>query len=97
MSQDVLLKEVSIFADRYGLVDELPTLQKGAILAQGETDFQDVLDLTKEEVEILEAEVTNKWRQPWSLYFTICVCSLGAIVQGMCVTYPHRSLADVWH
>lgn len=38
--------------------------------------------LNDAEVEALRDEVLHKWRQPFALYATIVICSIGAAVQG---------------
>jgi hypothetical protein len=43
-----------------------------------------VLSLAEENA--IELESTRKWRQSKMLYFTILVCSLGAVEQGMAQT-----------
>lgn len=82
---DTLLKNVVDFAHEKGLVEELPLLQKGALVAQDPTNYEDIhgqhaLDDT--EVEVLRNEVLHKWRHPLALYVTIFTCSIGAAVQG---------------
>ncbi|KAG0653077.1 Polyol transporter [Hyphodiscus hymeniophilus] len=83
--RDTLLKNVADFAQEKGLLEDLPLLQKGALVAQDPTNYEDIdgehaLDDT--EVEDLRNEVLHKWRHPKSLYITIITCSIGAAVQG---------------
>lgn len=66
-------------------MEQLPLLQKGALVAQDPTNYEDIhgehtLDDT--EVEVLRNEVLHKWRHPVALYVTIITCSIGAAVQG---------------
>jgi MFS family permease len=60
-------------------------LQKGALVAQDPTNYEDITGphaLTPEEVDVLRNEVLHKWRHPYALYITIFTCSIGAAVQG---------------
>lgn len=70
------------FAQEYNLKDLEPLLQKGALVAQDPSSFESLDDLDGDEKEALRNEVLHKWRQPWALYFTVILCSIGAAVQG---------------
>lgn len=73
------------FASAQGLLDILPLLRKGALVAQDPNNYEDISGeekLDNVEVEALRNEVLHKWRQPVPLYFTIILCSIGAAVQG---------------
>ncbi|KUJ06831.1 uncharacterized protein LY89DRAFT_398766 [Mollisia scopiformis] len=80
-----LLKDVEEFAQEKGLMDSLPLLQKGALVASDPQNYEDITGthaLTPTEVDDLRNEVLHKWRQPTALYVTIFTCSIGAAVQG---------------
>jgi hypothetical protein len=80
-----LLRNVADFAQEKGLMEDLTLLQKGALVAQDPTNYEDIQGeyaLDDTEVEVLRNEVIHKWRHPKSLYFTIILCSIGAAVQG---------------
>jgi hypothetical protein len=63
------------------MTEILPLLQKGAMISQDPTNFESVEGLDASELEALRNEKLHKWRQPWSLYFTVILCSIGACVQ----------------
>jgi hypothetical protein len=67
-------------------MQELLLLQKAALVLQGDTPLQDIPDITEKETKALRYETEKKWAQPGTLYFTIFVCSVGAIVQGWAQT-----------
>lgn len=82
---DTLLRDVEQFAQEKGLTEHLHLLQKGALVAQDPTNYEDIrgtFALNETEVEDLRNEVLHKWRQPMALYITIFTCSIGAAVQG---------------
>ncbi|KIW69014.1 hypothetical protein PV04_04918 [Phialophora macrospora] len=80
-----VLDQLEQFADQYGLNEHITVLQKAAMLVQGEALLPDI-DLSSSELQSLNDETNRKWRQPKMLYFTILVCSIGAIEQGWAQT-----------
>lgn len=62
--------------------DMIPLLQKGALVAQNPPAFEQIAELDEVERDALRNEVLHKWRQPFALYFTVILCSIGAAVQG---------------
>ena len=56
--------------------------QTESIVQAEPSGFEQVSTLDETEKEALRNEVLHKWRQPWSLYFTVILCSIGAAVQG---------------
>lgn len=79
--RETLMKRVAQFAQEKGLQDDLPILEKGALLAQNPHHFE-TFDISEEDKQCLRDEVTHKWRHPRALYYTIILCSIGACVQG---------------
>ncbi|KAI2620986.1 hypothetical protein GGS26DRAFT_299890 [Hypomontagnella submonticulosa] len=80
-----LMRDVEAFAQEKGLMEHLPLLRKGALVAQNPHDFEDqdgeeILD--EAEKEALRLETTHRWRMPARLFLTIATCSIGAAVQG---------------
>ena len=80
--RDTLLKNVEAFTNENGMVEELALLQRGALVAQDPPAFEQISELEEHERDALRNEVLHKWRQPWALYFTVILCSIGAAVQG---------------
>ena len=81
-----LFEDVQRFAEAQSLTDHLDVLQKVAIILQGETTIDSVPNITVNEKQALHDETERKWRQPRMLYFTVTVCSIGAIEQGWAQT-----------
>ncbi|KAI4266503.1 MAG: hypothetical protein L6R38_008702 [Xanthoria sp. 2 TBL-2021] len=77
-----LFKNVEDFAVEFAMTEQTSLLQKGALVAQDPPAFESVELLDEVEKDALRNEVLHKWRQPWSLYFTVILCSIGAAVQG---------------
>ncbi|CAG7994753.1 unnamed protein product [Penicillium salamii] len=82
LTKNQIIRDVEEFAQEYNVIDILPELKKGALVARDPAEFETVTDLTDPELTALRDEVLHKWRQPKQLYFTIILCSIGAAVQG---------------
>jgi hypothetical protein len=81
-------REVIDFCHANNLTDDCALFQKAFHLVHerdGEDCFPSV-ELTRNEIRALRKETTQKWNQPWTLYFTIIVCCIGAIEQGTAQT-----------
>ncbi|KAL1622671.1 hypothetical protein SLS56_008596 [Neofusicoccum ribis] len=81
--------EISEFIREAGLQYDEESIRRGAKLAQDENAFKrprDALEYRDNEEEYLrsEAEGTgrDKFKQTWTLYSLVFVCSIGAAVQG---------------
>ena len=85
LSHDSHSDKVESFTTLHNLQDQLSIFQKASELLQSDHP-EDVLSLTPEESSALRREITNKWAQPRLLYFTILICSLGAVEQGWAQT-----------
>jgi hypothetical protein len=57
-------------------------LRKGALVAQSPHAFEHIHELDEDERQKLREEVTNRWRHPKILYFTIILNSIAAAIQG---------------
>ena len=77
-----LFRNVEDFAREAKMDEQIPLLQKGALVAQDPPAFESIDELDDHERDALRNEVLHKWRQPVALYFTVILCSVGAAVQG---------------
>lgn len=85
MSEADVLSDVDVWVSERGLDHERDTFRRGALLARvinTEGGFEQI-DVPEEEKECLRREVTNRWSQPFMLYFLVVLCAGSAIVQGM--------------
>ncbi|KAI9736988.1 MAG: hypothetical protein M1834_000577 [Cirrosporium novae-zelandiae] len=80
--RDRLMADVENFAQEHGMVDIVEDIRKGALVAQDPVKFETVEGLTDEEKQSIRDEVLHKWKQPFALYWTVILCSIGAAVQG---------------
>lgn len=79
------MRDVEAFAHEKNLVDKIPVLRKGALVAQNPNDFEDQDGeeaLDEVEKTVLRDEILHRWRMPARLFLTIATCSIGAAVQG---------------
>ena len=63
--------------------DTVEDFKRGAILAAFPHDAEKVEGLTPKELTALREEKTNKWKQPWQVYYIAIISSMAAVVQGM--------------
>ena len=83
--QDQLMADASAFAAEYGLGHIEKELQKGALVAQEPTSFENISILSEDDKAVLRRELTHRWSQPGQLYYLVILCSLAAAVQGVCL------------
>ena len=57
--------------------------KRGAVLAGFPNGVEIVERLTSEELTALHDEKTNRWKQPWQMYYVAIISSMAAVVQGM--------------
>ncbi|KAF2173431.1 hypothetical protein M409DRAFT_61842 [Zasmidium cellare ATCC 36951] len=76
---DQLLASVRTFVQTHSLDADLSIFLKAALIAQSPTSLP---ELTNDERLILQREQTHRWSQPFILYLTIVMNSLGAVIQG---------------
>lgn len=81
--KDKLMRDVEAFASAHNLTDNLENLKKGALVAQNPKCFENFEELTEEDKQTLRMETTNRWTQPFQMYFLTILCAGSAIVQGM--------------
>jgi hypothetical protein len=91
LTPDQVLRDVEEFANEHGLEESLPLLRKGVLISRDPENYRSVPGMTEEDITAIENEVVHKWRQPWSLYFTIILCSIGAAVQYV-LSYKSNAL-----
>lgn len=80
--KDQLLANVDDFAQKYDLIDRIPLLRKGALVAQNPADFENLAELDDNDRQVLREEITRRWHHPWALYMTIVLNSIAAAIQG---------------
>lgn len=80
--KDKLLDDVEHFARENDLMDILPHMNKGALVAKSPRDFESLEELDEADKEVLRNEVLHRWRLPWALYYTIILNSIAAAIQG---------------
>ncbi|KZZ95551.1 General substrate transporter [Moelleriella libera RCEF 2490] len=85
LSQEQLFQDVEAFARNKGLTEHTALLKKGALVAQDPSNAANIdgpEKLSADELQVLDEEITHRWRMPMRLFLTIFTCSIGAAVQG---------------
>ena len=80
--KEQLIQDVEQFATEFNLVDIVPMLIKGALVAQSPGGIDSITELDEADRQVLREEVTHKWKHPRILYFTIILNSIAAAIQG---------------
>lgn len=83
--RDTIYNNVQHFINSHGLTQHVQVFRKAALVLEGQTSFEDI-PLDASESRALHEEIGRKWHQPKMLYFTILVCSIGAVEQGWAQT-----------
>ena len=83
LSHEQLMADAAEFARTHDLAEHTETIQKGALIAQDPTAFENLPMLTEHDRNILRREFTHKWDQPKTLYYMVVMCSIAAAVQGV--------------
>ena len=76
------MQDVEEFAKEKNLMDILPLLRKGALVAQSPDAIDEISELDESERQNLHEEITRRWKHPKILYFTIVLNSIAAAIQG---------------
>jgi hypothetical protein len=76
------LRDVEEFAREAQLTGDIEMLRKGALVAQSPHLFESIPEIDETDRGHLRTEVTNRWRHPKTLYFTIVLNSIAAAIQG---------------
>lgn len=69
MSYEELMDDVSLFAKQYDLQYAEDDLQKGALIAQKRSGFENMDRLTDEDKSLIREEKLHRWRQPRMMYY----------------------------
>ncbi|KIK67041.1 hypothetical protein GYMLUDRAFT_37077 [Collybiopsis luxurians FD-317 M1] len=83
LTQEQLMEEAKVFAEAHGLEDLVVEFQKGALVAQDPSNFENLTQLDEQDKSVFRRELTHKWDQPKMLYYLVILCSGCAAVQGM--------------
>ncbi len=82
ITREQLIEDVDLFAKENDLMDILPLLQKGALVAQNPGMIDTIPELDEADREVLRRERSHRWDHPKMLYFTIILNSIAAAIQG---------------
>ena len=64
------------------MTDIRDLLRKGALVARDPENLTFAPGLDQDDILVLTNEKTNRWNQPWMLYFMVALNSVGAAIQG---------------
>jgi len=82
LSKEELYGRVDQFCDSHGFHSDVELFRRGAMAAQHSVDFEMCQDIPEDDKAILRRARDHRWDQPFTLWFSVAVLSLGAMVQG---------------
>lgn len=88
LSRDALGAKVDKFCDNYGFQAERDLFYRGALAAQHPNDYERLSELSTQDKAALGEEVTHKWTQSGTLWFSVAMLSLGSMIQGWVSPIP---------
>jgi hypothetical protein len=87
VSEDKVLADAASFCEAHGLSDYTELFQRAALLARSPSPpFRSVSTLLPEELAALRYEQDHKWHEPFTLWYSIILCAIGAATQGWHLT-----------
>ncbi|OQD74421.1 hypothetical protein PENDEC_c011G00558 [Penicillium decumbens] len=78
---EVLMENVDSFARQHELVEIMPFLKKGALVAQSPCNPTLIPELDNADQQVIREETTDRWNHPPTMYYTIILSSIAAIIQ----------------
>lgn len=84
LSYEQIQRDVDDFVSSHGLEEYRDVFFKGALCAQAQAtgNYDSITVLTDDDREALRDEKEHRWKQPFTLYWLACCCSVAAAVQG---------------
>lgn len=82
VSKEELIADVKSFAQEHQLEHIEPLLVKGALVAQSPALFEEIEELDDQDRNCIREEITNRFKLPRTLYYTIILNSVAAAIQG---------------
>ncbi|KAJ6542771.1 MFS transporter [Mycena capillaripes] len=81
-TKDKVAADAEEFCKTHGLAEYVDLFRKAALVARDSTNFQAVSSLQPDELAALEYERDHKWHGPFTLWYSIVLCAVGAATQG---------------
>ncbi|KAJ7908833.1 putative sugar transporter [Mycena leptocephala] len=70
------------FCKTHGLAEHVDLFRRAALVARDSTNFEAVSSLPEDELAALIYEREHKWHGPFTLWYSIILCAVGAATQG---------------
>ncbi|KAH9814224.1 hypothetical protein DFH28DRAFT_972700 [Melampsora americana] len=78
-----LISDAEHFCEVHQLNEYVDMFTRAALLAADPNNLDRIPNITEDERKWIESEKTNRWKQPWTIYYVAIISSMAAIVQGM--------------
>jgi tRNA 2-selenouridine synthase SelU len=81
-SKEETVATAEAFAKDNGMEEHHALFGRAALVARDPERFQFVTELSEEEKTALQYEKDHKWHGPFTLWYAISLCAIGAATQG---------------
>lgn len=81
-SKEQNVVDAEAFANEHGMPEHASLFGRAALVARDPERFQFVTSLSEEEKTALQYEKDHKWHGPFTLWYAISLCAVGAATQG---------------
>ncbi|KAJ7197411.1 putative facilitated glucose transporter [Mycena pura] len=82
ITKDKVVSDVEEFCKTHKLAEHTDLFRKAALVARDSLNFRAVSELQWDELAALEYERDHKWHGPFTLWYSIILCAVGAATQG---------------
>ncbi|KAJ7710435.1 MFS transporter [Mycena rosella] len=81
-NKDKVIADAAEFCAAHGLAEHTDLFRRAALVARDAINFESVSSLQEDEVAALLYEREHKWHGPFTMWYSIILCAIGAATQG---------------
>ncbi|KAJ7726717.1 putative sugar transporter [Mycena maculata] len=81
-NKDKVVADATEFAQSHGLAEHTDLFRRAALVARDAINFEAVSSLEADELAALLYERDHKWHGPFTMWYSIILCAIGAATQG---------------
>ncbi|KAJ7625422.1 MFS transporter [Mycena rosella] len=80
--KDKVIADAAEFCAAHGLAEHTDLFRRAALVARDAINFESVSSLQEDELAALLYEREHKWHGPFTMWYSIILCAIGAATQG---------------
>ncbi|KAJ7655470.1 MFS transporter [Mycena rosella] len=81
-NKDKVIADAAEFCAAHGLAEHTDLFRRAALVARDAINFESVSSLQEDELAALLYEREHKWHGPFTMWYSIILCAIGAATQG---------------